>query len=335
MSRKNLRRFAWAEFLQDSGADAITPRRLGDPQRTPSALMALGRFVECRLLAVLGARAGYLPEAEVLRWLEYWDADVLGPEAEMRWPSDERLPVFMRSEELWRLSAGSKFMGKTDTTAQFVSTLLLRHELDTEHHLPEFAAMVLFDSDETWERAVAAARTDLAQFDPTRDALKPLTGVLVEGYFASTQLCSELWSRPVGARWLDYPSSPLREAATQVRTWTESAAPARDMEELHDFAALLLNARVWSWAAVQGVPQQSLLVDPIITQELGTGDVPASLLTLLAGVSESWGSLLWRLAPTDPRSMRRRDEVAELAGRVRGKLAQSWVGDPMARAESS
>ncbi|MDP9226233.1 MAG: hypothetical protein M3P18_20830 [Actinomycetota bacterium] len=342
MSDASASAFAFAQFLHTRLDEP--PHRKERELETVDQLFSLGRLAESRLLAVHGAATGSFPPDSVSEWLPA-SADLLAQRsAELE---DEvngqvsRLPSLDDPLRLWEALAGQAQEG---WQPDVVRSLMLRAQLDQSPGLALFQRSLLFLSDDQWNGMLGQAVEELG----AEDAFQRLSSTswrFLDGAFDAINMCGDVLAWSVGEQmglFNDISSgtwggvgfdvrSEVRRGLMQasppsLRAWVEQLlvgeVPRQDAKQAaRTLIRSVLRAKLLSWAdaglasadpVVGRVSQWAFIEMP------AAGDGPASLYL---GPQSSWASLLWRLAPTDSRSVQRREAVMAIV-----KLALSRAG---------
>jgi hypothetical protein len=222
----------------------------------------------------------------------------------------------------------------------FQTTLMLRDYIDDRDTVRFFYMILLFSSDATWTSSISRCRASIDSYDPDTGQLDIVSTGLMDGAFLAAVICSDVLANVTGKQmtsyspWHDLDPIGVRpdiqvlyyllenreravtvaqEAINAIRTAEKrkEATPRQVVREI--FIAKLL-----AWAT----GPQHRNVDYSILSTLPTANelyalVPSaedSLLSSQLAPELPWACLLWRLAPTDGRSLSRYNECIDLEG---------------------
>jgi hypothetical protein len=289
-------------------------------------LYRLGCLLEDRVLTALGVRLGVFEAETATALLREEDAQLQSfLSNELITEDSLRLPAFLSTEDL----LNSEGMAESSDANELRSELRFRSYIGTLG-LDALYGSLLFASDETWSSQIESTRS---RGDEILNSSSSYPGPIARIYEA-VQLCADMldWRRgnPIGSSdpWgvspgIDRPSvyrlhlrhlsktdedTPARVelSAQEVRS-SESAASSVTVELLDE--TLLL--KVLHFARLPELTHEDIETS---RRRIISALLPADQVHLVQRFGEqfSWASWLWRIAPTDERSLNRASEAAAL-----------------------
>jgi hypothetical protein len=306
-------------------------------------LYQLGLICELRLLSVQGAAAGYFPRDDVARWLRSTDSDVQRTIDRARGQASlDRLPAFMKADDLLEMvnAYTPSFAGS------FQTTLMLRDYIDDRDTVDFFYMSLLFSSDEIWTNSISRCQASIESYDPDTGQLDIVSAGLVDGAYLAAVICSDVLANVTGKQMTSY--SPWHNldrtgvqpdihvlyyllenrerAVTVAREAINAIETAESRKETNPRQVVreIFIAKLLAWATgpqYRNVDYSILSTLPMANELYAL--VPSaeeSLLSSQLAPELPWACLLWRLAPTDERSLRRYNECIDLVYALLSKL---------------
>ncbi len=293
-----------------------------------------GRLSEARLIAAQGVAAGAYPRNETLDWLSSRDQAVTRVRRWLRDQDEQRLPPLYTADEL--LSLWDMGVDATEETRLgLLRAQQLRSNLDTDLQLGSFQRTLLFSTDGGWEQAMAQAEIEVLPGGHSGATAVVEDYLLVDGAYKHSLACVaalELvsddapaeftaqwplpWSQgrpllPGSFGWLWKFGTPV----TLVRELT--APPSADEVTMRGKSGRPLLEDLLAEVLVLLATAPTPFFPARVTRE---EEILASLQTTSPGVlarsfnlGMAWSVTLWRLAPTDARSLQRYGQAVELA----------------------